>query len=417
MVVFGANLGGAKQAEEAWSRISTLAYQTGNDLRATAAGFNGLLAGGFKLGEAEELMRMLGDMKAMDPTANLEGLALAIKQIKMTGKLQGDELNQLGNAVSVDAVYQELAKKLGKTKAEIIKMKEAGKITADDAIDAIKKATMARSGKPLGGLAEEAASKTLIGNLMRAKVLIDEFAGSLSIDFSPVARFLERFSKVLTGEAGKRFGSSIEGSMNGVLGILDSISEKDLEKGFDTMASTLDTAGAAARDFSDAMKTIDSLTAKVSDKTSAWGLLMNVAMMGINGAVLGVEMLLAPITGIYNLAKLIGDKIAEWAGGIQRAAESMKFFGGGAVPAGVTNAAGGGTGGDAQRGFVEDVIARFGGNAAGAPPSSGAAAEVTRTVQVNMTISAMGITTDQLTQQIAQQAKEAVQSELGKLEE
>jgi tape measure domain-containing protein len=275
LFALAANLGGAQAGAAAWAKISSLAVATGNDLQQTAVAFNGLLAGGFKLGEAEELMKLLADMKTLDPTANLEGIALAIKQIKMTGKLQGDELNQLGNAVSVDAVYEELAKKLGKTKEEVIKLKEAGKISADDAIDAIKRATLKKTGMEAGGLAEAAASKTLLGNLMKAKVLIDEFAAGLKIDFSPVARFLERFSKALKGEEGVKFGKSVEGVLNTILGLLDGVTEKDMAATFKSAGGTLDRIASGAESFGNAIKTIDGWLGKVSDKTGAWGIAFN----------------------------------------------------------------------------------------------------------------------------------------------
>lgn len=418
MFALAANLKSASAGEEAWRRISEIAVATGNDLQQTAGAMNGLLAGGFKLGEAEELMRVLADMKTLDPSANLEGIALAIKQIKMTGKLQGDELNQLGNAVSVDAVYEELAKKLGKTKAEIIKMKEAGKITADDAIDAIKKATLNKTGMKAGGLAEAAASKTMVGNLLKAKAVLDTFLADLKIDFSPVARFLERVQKVLKGDAGVRFGKSIEGAFENFLGILDGISEKDIATGFDTASAMIRGAGEAAKDFAGAVKTIDGWMSSISSKTSAWGVIftsIGATVSTVGGMVLST--LLGPLYTLYDLVKSIGAAFGLWGSNIQSAGAATSSLTT-AMAGGATNAAGGGAGGDAQRGFVEDVIARFSGSsnaAAGAAPG-GAAAEVTRTVQVNMTISAMGITTDQLTQQIAQQAKEAVQSELGKLE-
>lgn len=414
MFALGANLGGAKQAEPAWSKISSLAYQTGSDLQATANGFNGLLAGGFKMGEAEELMRMLGDMKAMDPTANLEGMALAIKQIKMTGKLQGDELNQLGNAVNQDAVFEQLAKKLGKSKEEVLKMKEAGKITADDAIDAIKRATMARSGKALGGLAEEAAGKTLIGNIMRAKVLVDQFVSSLNIDFSPITRFLEKVGKVLTGDAGTKFGSSIEGGMNRVLGILDTITEKDIAKGFDTARGIIDGAGNAASDFAGAISTIDGWLSSVNSKTTTWGAAFTIAGTALKNVMMALEMAINPFAMLQKLCTSIGKVIARWAGDIDNAgaaASSMSLGGLGASSMG-----GAGSSATTGGGFEEAMRKALGLGAGDQPtaatpaPASGptargaAAAQGATNVTKNITIqvTANGLTFAQFEQKVGE---------------
>ena len=90
---------------------------------------------------------------------------LAINQIKSAGTLQGDELNQLAEAgVPKAKVYEELAKALGKTVPEILKLKEAGKIESNDAINAIGSAMLSLSGgKDFGDAGGKAARETLSG--------------------------------------------------------------------------------------------------------------------------------------------------------------------------------------------------------------------------------------------------------------
>lgn len=274
MFAFQALLGSAGMAQAAWAKVVAISGSAGLSLMDTGAAFNSLLAQGFSLDAVDNLVKRMADLKAINPATNIEGIARAVAQIKTAGTLQGDELNQLAEAgLNKQLVYEELAKSMGKTVAEVKKLQSAGKITSEQALDAVNKA-MARAagGRAPGELAAEAASKTLSGAAGKFLASVQIFASSLNIDFSALGRFADRFGKVLSGDAGKRFGASIENAFARVLGILDGISEKDIAAGFDMAASTINAAAEAATSFAGAVKTVDGWIAAVTDRMGAWGM-------------------------------------------------------------------------------------------------------------------------------------------------
>lgn len=135
-----------------------LSDQLGTNFQTTMTGVSNLLTSGFDVTGAKDLVKTMADLKALKPSVPIERLLLAIEQIKTAGVLQGDELRQLQEAgLGTDLIYKQLQKTLGKSVPEIKKLKEAGKLSADVTIDAIKAAVAQLTGMPLGKFAEEAS--------------------------------------------------------------------------------------------------------------------------------------------------------------------------------------------------------------------------------------------------------------------
>ncbi len=197
-------LGGPKEARAAWDMVRAAADKTQTSISETAASFNKLLAAGFTLPQTDTLFKQLADLKTLNPQANLDGIIRAIGQIKNTGKLQGDELMQLAEAgVNVSDVYDELQKKLGKTRDEILKLQAAGKIQAADAIEAVQKAIAKKTGSDPGAVAGK-APKSLAETIALAK---DAFFELLNLDFKPVHELLGRLTK---GEGAAKFADMLQ---------------------------------------------------------------------------------------------------------------------------------------------------------------------------------------------------------------
>jgi tape measure domain-containing protein len=180
-------LGSADKAKQAWKIAEGIAISTGANLQETASSLNSLLAQGMALPDAEILIKQMADLKALNPAANLEGITRAMMQIKSTGKLQGDELMQLAEAgLSIDRVYEQLSKTLGKSRDEVLKLQQSGKITSAQAIKAIQDSIAAQTKSAPGALAADAASKSLGGSINRIQAMMDVLMSGEGIDMSPV---------------------------------------------------------------------------------------------------------------------------------------------------------------------------------------------------------------------------------------
>lgn len=248
MFAFKNLLGSQAAAEGAWARAKATSLQTGMGLQETASALNQLVAVGFKLPQADTLIKQMADLKTLNPSANLEGIARAIGQIKNTGKLQGDELMQLADAgLSTESVYKQLEKQTGKTRAEILKMQAAGQITSDMAIKAIQDSMSEQTGKAPGELAAEATRKTLSGAFGKLMAVKDAFVDNLTFDFTPITKFLDRVATVLSGDAGKALGGAFEDLFNTVMGLLDGLDKKDIESFFVNLASAIKGVAAVIR--------------------------------------------------------------------------------------------------------------------------------------------------------------------------
>jgi tape measure domain-containing protein len=159
---------GAKLFEHA----KNLAVEYGQDVHGTVDGFKSLLAGGFNPKLATDILKMGGDLRFIGASAEqVKGAVRAINQIKAAGTLQGDELNQLSEAmIGKESVYDAIAKKLGKTRKEVIALKEAGKLDSGTAITGILDAVMATTGETeLGQRGKEWADHSIDGMTSRLK--------------------------------------------------------------------------------------------------------------------------------------------------------------------------------------------------------------------------------------------------------
>jgi tape measure domain-containing protein len=167
--------GDAQKANQVFDDAVKLSDRLGTSWQTSVSGMQKLLGKGFSKAGAEDLVKATSDLSVVAPDANIDNLLLAIGQIKTAGKLQGDELNQLTEAgLNSELMFQALEKRLGKTRAEILKMKEAGQLMAEPVLESIKDSVKALTGKELGKASED-ASKTLAGIFRRVEGLPERF--------------------------------------------------------------------------------------------------------------------------------------------------------------------------------------------------------------------------------------------------
>jgi len=157
--------GGVKKGNAAMSRAIKLSKTYGLDVMETTDQFKKLLAMQFSLSEATDVVKMAADMKALGMGAEAtQRIIVAMTQIKSAGKLAGGEMKQLAEAgISTDLIYGALAKQLNKSVEQVKKMQAAGKITANQGLDAIKAAVKQKLHIDNLGDAGKKATKTLAG--------------------------------------------------------------------------------------------------------------------------------------------------------------------------------------------------------------------------------------------------------------
>lgn len=166
-----------------------LAVEYGQDVFDTTNNFKNLLAGGFNPRLATDILKMGGDLRFIGASAEqVKGAIRAINQIKAAGNLQGDELNQLSEAmIGKESVYDAIAAKIGKTRQEVMKLKEAGKLDSKTAIRGILDAVMATTGeKELGQRGKEWADHSIDGMVARVKARGQNFMQGVGDRMAPM---------------------------------------------------------------------------------------------------------------------------------------------------------------------------------------------------------------------------------------
>lgn len=235
------------EAQRAYALASKTAVETGADFRESVSAMNSLMAQGFDTTFSDQLVRAMADLRVINPAANLEGITRAISQIKSTGKLQGDEMMQLAEAgLNVGQVYEAIAKDLkivgdaSKSATQKVQdLQRAGKVSSDVAIRGIMSTIKSQvGGKDFGQLATEKANSSLDGAIARAMSLKEIFLSSINVDWSPAINMINRLVAAAQSPAGERFAAKLGAGLNRLVGMLDRVSQSDME-------GMLDSAGDA----------------------------------------------------------------------------------------------------------------------------------------------------------------------------
>lgn len=199
MTAFRSLTGSVEGGKKAWESSLALSRELGGGIEETAGAMTHLLAMQFKLPEAEEMIRISADLKAVTGDAHSAERALtAITQIKAKGKLQAEELvGQLAEAgVSTTLVYEQLQKSMNlKSNQDVMKAITAGKVTSDIGIEAIKNAilhkTHSEKAGAAGGRYAQETFGGLLGRLRNAPQFLFQRLGE------SIAKNLEKFKPVV----------------------------------------------------------------------------------------------------------------------------------------------------------------------------------------------------------------------------
>ena len=152
-------LGSAKKAAELQKDLIKFAKKTPFEIEGIFSTTKQLLAYGIAQEDIIKTMSTLGNI-ASGIGVDMQRLALVFGQVRSTGRLLGQDLNQFTQAGV--PLLAELAKLLGKTEAEVLKLKESGAISFDLVKQALE--NMTSEGGRFFNLMEN-QSKTLLGTV------------------------------------------------------------------------------------------------------------------------------------------------------------------------------------------------------------------------------------------------------------
>ncbi len=171
---FTTMLGDQAKAQELVNNLKKEAAATPFGMEHLAKNTQTLMAFGISAEEAQLRLRQLGDISQGD-AGKLESLTLAFAQMSSTGKLTGQDLNQMINAGfnPLEEISRQTGKSIGELKEEMAK----GAISADMVADAFASAT-AEGGRFHGAM--EAQSKTFSGQMATLEDGVNNLKGLLA---------------------------------------------------------------------------------------------------------------------------------------------------------------------------------------------------------------------------------------------
>lgn len=180
-----------------------LAEEFGLDVKDTSKQYAKFLALQFNPRQADKLIKLGADMRVLGNSAeDVQGIFLALGQIKSKGRLQGEELLQLQErAVSGELIKEAIAEQMGIAVSEVDKQISAGKVTSDIALPAIETALLNKLGtKEAGEAGKRFAETTIDGAVGRVKARGQNLALTLAERFeAPATRFMNKAADKIFG--------------------------------------------------------------------------------------------------------------------------------------------------------------------------------------------------------------------------
>lgn len=186
-VAFETMLGSAQQAKKVIGDLSQFAANTPFTLPGVERSAKMLLAFGFEAQQLIPLLKNIGDVASGLSLGEdgLQRLILNLGQVQAQGKLTGRELRDF--AVAGVPLLDELAKSLGKTKAEIQEMVSQGQILSGDVIQAFQ--NMSGEGGRFENLMDK-QSKTLLGLWSNLKDQVTLLSRELGVRLLPIGKLV-----------------------------------------------------------------------------------------------------------------------------------------------------------------------------------------------------------------------------------
>ncbi|MEN6535505.1 MAG: tape measure protein [Bryobacteraceae bacterium] len=159
--------GNAGEAAAEFDDVRHSAAMLGLQVESTVDSFKGLLRSQFKPELAKDIIKMGADLQSVGVNAEeVQGVIVAMSQIKSKGRLQGEELMQLQErGISGQLVQESIMSRMGLTSvSQYQKAQQGGNISSDIAIASILDAVKKKTGETeLGQAGKQFASSTITG--------------------------------------------------------------------------------------------------------------------------------------------------------------------------------------------------------------------------------------------------------------
>ncbi|HZG80032.1 MAG TPA: tape measure protein [Brevibacillus sp.] len=206
---FGILLNSARDAQTMVSDLRKLSRESPFEFNGLQDSAKMLLGMGYAGQEVMPLMYTLGDAVAATGRGidELKGIALALGQIKSKGKISAEEMNQLAER-GIPA-WSLLAKEMGKSTAEVMKLSENGKLFADQALPLIMKGLKDRFG---GSMRE--MSDTFTYTLANIKETAIQMLGGLTKPlFLEIKSDLQSIQQLMESSSGKQWTEELSSGL------------------------------------------------------------------------------------------------------------------------------------------------------------------------------------------------------------
>lgn len=223
-------------AKNIFDRMSRISNQVKFSREESIAALKGLRAAGFSEKDTENFFTAISDKMSImgGKSADLKDTMHIIAKIFSSGKLQGEEIEQLGERGIISRIdlVKSVAENTGKTEAQVKTLLEQGKLTGEMGLNAILSTIAKQQGGVIGKASYEFGMKTIDGQWA-------SFMGTLSrlfenISTGPIVNFMERLNSVFNAdtESGKYLVSVINDLFNWLTGLLDNFKTEDMQNWF-----------------------------------------------------------------------------------------------------------------------------------------------------------------------------------------
>lgn len=161
-ISFETMLGSAKKADVFLKSLAAFAAKTPFEFPELQSAASSLISAGIEANKVIPIMTTLGDVTSGMGTGS-EGVkraTIALQQMSAAGRITGEDLNQLRDAGI--PVYDLLAKATGKSKAEVVKLAQAGKLGSKELGQMMKALETGAGLERFSGLMDK-QSQSLVG--------------------------------------------------------------------------------------------------------------------------------------------------------------------------------------------------------------------------------------------------------------